>query len=79
MIHIPRRLRAFAVTDHLGRYARNRGTRRDIFQDHAARADLGAFANFDIAEDLGTGADQHALAYLGVTITRLFARTAQGH
>ena len=76
MIHIPRRLGAFAVTDHLGRYARNRGARRDIFQYHAARADLGAFANFDVAEDLGTGADQYALAHLGVTITRLEEKLA---
>ena len=36
-------------------------------------------ADLDIAEDLGTGADEHAVADLGVTVTAGLAGAAQRH
>lgn len=56
---------------HLPRW--NAGHRRvgsHRIYDHAACADLGADADFDVAEDLGSRADQGAAPHLRVPVPR---------
>ena len=46
---------------------------------HGARRDPRAMANLDIAEDLGAGADQHAVPDFRMPVADLLAGAAQGH
>jgi hypothetical protein len=48
-----------------------------ISQNDAPGAHFGPSPDFDIAQDLGTRADEHAAPYLRVPIPGLFARSAQ--
>ena len=79
MVHIQRRLVGGGSADYLRRHPGNRGMRWDIFQDHAARADLGALPHVNIAQDLGAGADQDPIADLGMAIALVLASATQGH
>lgn len=46
--------------------------RRHGFEHYAAGTDFCTFTDFDIAQNLGAGTDQHASAYLRVAISVLF-------
>jgi hypothetical protein len=45
----------------------------DGFEDDAACANFGTFADFDVPEDFGSRADQDSAAHFGVSVTALFA------
>ena len=54
----------------------DRAVGRHVFQHDAAGADLGAAAHFHIAEDLRAGADEHAMANLGMAVAFGFTGAA---
>src|SRR5690606_23630074 len=59
--------------------ARNRRIGRHGLQDDGARGYARAGADLDIAENLGAGADEHALADLRMAIALLLAGTTERH
>jgi len=54
----------------------NGGVRRDIREDHGARAHARVLAHRHIAEDIGVVADKNVVADGGVTLAMLLARAA---
>ena len=48
-------------------------------EHHGAGCDPRAMTHLDIAEDLGSGADEHAVADLGMTVAALLAGAAERH
>ena len=65
------------ATDDLCRHAGDRDVRRYVVQHHAAGTDLRAFADFDVADDLAAGRQQHAAADLRMAIARYLAGTTE--
>jgi hypothetical protein len=72
--HAERRGDLAGFTNDFRWYASNTRVWRHIFKYYAARAHFGTFTNFDIAEYLGTGTEQHARAHLRVTVATVFTR-----
>ena len=70
---------AAGAADDLGGNARHRGVGGDGMEHHRAGGDPRAMADLDIAEDLGAGADEHAVADLGMTVAALLAGAAERH
>src|SRR5947208_1312444 len=68
LVHGTRGLGAAGFADHAGRDAGHGGVARHGFQHHGTGRHAGALADLDVAEDLGAGADQHALAHLGMAV-----------
>src|SRR5690606_5163092 len=68
---------AAGFADHPGRHARHGLVVRYGRENHRAGGDLRAVADFDIAEDLGAGADQHAVANLGMPVAAGLAGAAE--
>lgn len=62
-----------------GRVADYSRVRRNSVQYDTAGANLGTFADFDVAEDFCPGADHYAAAHLRVAVTAFLSSTAQGH
>ena len=79
LVHRARRLGAAGLTDDAGRHARHGLVVRHGVQHHRAGGDACAIADFDVAENLGASADQHAVADLGVAIARILAGAAERH
>ena len=79
LVHRPRRLGAGHLADGARRHASDRHLRRHRLEHDGAGRDAGAFADLDIAEDLGAGADQDAAADFRMAVAALLAGAAEGH
>ena len=79
LIHLQPRLVGLGLAYDLGGNAGNCGVRRNFVENHAAGGDLGALADLDVAEDLGSGPNQYALPHFGMTIASLLAGATQRH
>ena len=79
LVHGPCRFGAARFSNLPGRHPGHRLFRRHRMQHDRARGDARAMANLDIAQDLGAGADQHAVANLRVAIATFLAGAAQRH
>src|SRR5512135_3817935 len=62
---------------HAARHADYRGARRHVLHHHRVRSDLGTVAHRDRTEDLGAGADHHALAERWVPLALVPRRPAE--
>src|SRR5207248_8232245 len=77
MIHGTRRLETAGLADDPCRNAGHRGVVRYGFEHHGSGSDARTVTDFDVAEDLGAGADQDAAADFRVAITGLFAGSTE--
>src|SRR5690348_7045650 len=71
MVHGTGRLLASGRADDLRRNAGYRGIMGHRLENDRSGGDSGTMADFDIAEDLGTGSDQDAMADLGMPVAAL--------
>lgn len=79
VIHFQRRFFRLRPTDKDSRNSGECAVRRNVRQNDTARADLGPFTNFDIAKDLGAGADENVLANLRMAIAAFLTGSAKRH
>src|SRR5690242_14322914 len=63
----------------MGRHAGHSRMRRDRLCNHAARGHLRTLADFDVAENLRTGADHDPASDLGMPIADFLAGTPERH
>src|SRR5579863_7494128 len=79
LVHIAGGLGATGLADDAGGNAGDRLVVRHIMQDDGARGNPRAAADFDIAEDFGAGADEHAAPDLWMAVASFLAGAAERH
>src|ERR1044071_512123 len=77
LVHAAGGFRAQRIADDLRRHPGDGDIVRNRFQHHRAGRHAGTTTDLDVAQDLGAGADQHALANLGMAIAVFLAGAAQ--
>src|SRR5678815_4820752 len=77
LVHGARRFGTAGFADDFRRHARDGDVVRHGLDHDGARRDARAMADLDIAEDLGAGADQHAVADLRMAVLVLLAGAAE--
>ena len=77
LINIQSRRFTLRLANNLSRHTRNSDMRRHIFHNNTTCTNLSILTDFDVPNDRGVSADQHAMSYLRVTIALYFAGTAK--
>src|SRR5262249_52428860 len=79
LVHGARRLGTTRLADHLGRHARDGHVVGHVLDHDRTSGDARAVTDLDVPENLGAGADQHAMPDLGMTIADLLASAPERH